>query len=83
MRNMKRLWMMGIALLVLAACSTPQPTAAPSTATPAPTASPTATPTPEIQEWDYVVLGDEYVTGIGSSSYATHYAAYIEADLVV
>ncbi len=78
---------LGLVLLLVTACSTPQPTAPPPTATSAPTATPepppTATAKPEPPVWNYVALGDYFVNMPGDLAYATHYAAYIEADLGV
>lgn len=73
---------LGLVLLLVSACSTPQPTAPPlPTATPEP--SPAATATPEPPIWDYVALGDSVVGQIGDYAYINHYTAYLEADLGV
>jgi hypothetical protein len=66
----------GLILLLLSACSTPQPVP---TATPLPTATPappTDTPTPETSEWNYVALGEGF-------AFASLYAKHIEDDLGV
>lgn len=76
-------WMasFGLALLLLSACSTPQPVPPAATPLPTATAAPlTATPVPEVPEWDYVAIGS-YI--LYPHSPETYYAAYIESDLGV
>ncbi len=88
-RKKASLWTvnLGLVLLLVTACSAPQPTAPPPTATSAPTATPepppTATATSEPPVWDYVALGDTVVTAAGDYGYITYYSAYLEADLGV
>ena len=61
-------------MLVMVACSTHQP----SSTTLPPTATPTTVPADEEIEWDYVVLGDSMMAGVGY-----YYSGYLEEYLDV
>ena len=77
---------LGVALLFLVACGTPQsaPTSTPipqaptATSAPAPTTTLTVAAAEPVEEWDYVAMGYDPMYG-----YAENFAAQIETDLGV